>query len=49
MLIDDIGSHDSFPSFARQHPTYQTIICPSEDHIGIFGIAVNAQSRPPRN
>jgi hypothetical protein len=42
MLVDDIGSHDSFPSFARRHPRYQTIICPSEDDAGIFGIAVKA-------
>jgi hypothetical protein len=42
MLVDDIGSHGSFPSFARRHPQYQTIICPSEDQAGIFGIAVNA-------
>ncbi len=47
MLVDDIGSHDSFPSFARRHPRYQTIICPSEDHVGIYGIAVNATSASP--
>jgi hypothetical protein len=40
MLIDDIGSHDGFTSFARQHPEYETIIGPSADGIGIFGIAV---------
>ena len=40
MLIDDIGSHDAFLTFARRNPDYQTIICPSEDRIGIFGIAV---------
>lgn len=42
MLVDDIGSHDSFTSFARRHPRYQTIICPSEDRGGIFGIAAAA-------
>lgn len=40
MLIDDIGSHDAFLTFARRNPDYQTIICPSADRIGIFGIAV---------
>lgn len=42
MLIDDIGSHDAFPAFARRHPQYRTIICPSADRAGIFGIAVKA-------
>jgi len=42
MLVDDIGSHNGFSTFARRHPEYQTIICPSADRIGIFGIAVNA-------
>jgi hypothetical protein len=44
MLIDDIGSHEGFPTFARQHPGYQTIICPSVDGVGIFGIAVKVAS-----
>jgi hypothetical protein len=41
MLVDDIGSHGAFPTFARRNPQYQTIICPSADRAGIFGIAVN--------
>lgn len=41
MLVDDIGSHDGFTTFARRHPQYETIICPSADQAGIFGIAVN--------
>jgi Methyltransferase domain len=44
MLVDDIGSHDGFTTFARQHPQYQTIICPSADRAGIFGIAVKTGS-----
>jgi hypothetical protein len=42
MLVDDIGSHDGFTAFARQHPEFQTIICPSADRLGMFGIAVKA-------
>ncbi len=41
MLVDDIGSHDGFTTFAQRHPRYQTIIGPSADRVGIFGIAVN--------
>jgi hypothetical protein len=41
MLIDDIAGHDGFATFARQHPGYRTIVCPSEDGAGIFGIAVS--------
>jgi hypothetical protein len=44
MLIDDIGTHDGFAAFARRHPGYQTIICPSADKIGIFGIAIKGAS-----
>ena len=40
MLVDDIGSHEGFITFARRYPGYRTIICPSADGIGIFGIAV---------
>jgi hypothetical protein len=42
MLIDDIKSHDGFAAFARRHPDYETLICESEDKIGVFGIAINA-------
>lgn len=42
MLIDDIGGHDGFSAFAHRHPQYQTIICPSADRVGTFGIAVNS-------
>jgi hypothetical protein len=42
MLVDDIGAHDGFTTFARRHPSYRTIVCPSQDRVGIFGIAVNA-------
>jgi hypothetical protein len=40
MLVDDISTHDGFTSFARHHPGYQTVICPSADRVGLFGIAV---------
>lgn len=41
MLVDDIGSHDGFPTFARRHPRYRTMVCPSADQVGIFGFAMN--------
>jgi hypothetical protein len=43
MLVDDIKSHDGFAAFARRHPDYETLICESEDKIGVFGIAVKAE------
>jgi Methyltransferase domain len=42
LLVDDIGGHDGFATFARRHPACQTIICPAADRAGIFGIAVSA-------
>jgi hypothetical protein len=44
MLADDIGSHEGFSAFAKRHPEYRTIICPSADRLGVFGIAVKAGS-----
>jgi hypothetical protein len=44
MLVDDIDSHEAFATFARRHPEYQVIVCPSEDRNGMFGIAVNVGS-----
>lgn len=44
MLVDDIHSHMGFATFARRHSEYQTIICPSADRNGLFGIAVNVTS-----
>ena len=44
ILVDDIDSHMGFAVFAERHPGYQTIICPSADRTGMFGIAVNATS-----
>jgi hypothetical protein len=41
MLVDDIDSHTGFAAFAKRHPRYQTIICPSTDRNGMFGVAVN--------
>jgi len=40
MLVDDINSHTGFATFSRRHSEYQTIICPSSDRDGTFGIAV---------
>jgi Methyltransferase domain len=40
MVVDDIGSHEGFAVFAKRHPGFRTIICPSNDGIGIFGLAV---------
>ena len=40
MLVDDIGSHDGFVTFARKHPEFQTMACASADSLGVFGIAV---------
>jgi len=40
MLVDDIDSHNGFATFARRHSGYQTIVCPSADRTGKFGIAV---------
>ena len=45
MLVDDIKSHLGFETFARRHRDYQTIVCETEDEIGMFGIAVKG-SRP---
>jgi len=45
MLVDDIKSHDGFAEFARRHPEYQTLVCESEDKIGVFGIAVKGGRR----
>jgi len=44
MIVDDIRMHDGFAIFARRHPWYRTITCPSADRLGLFGIAVNAAS-----
>jgi len=41
MLVDDIDTHMGFATFAERHPEYQTVICPSADRNGMFGIAVN--------
>jgi hypothetical protein len=44
MLVDDISTHEGFATFARRHPEYETIVCPSADRQGLFGVAVNAPS-----
>ncbi len=40
MVIDDIRMHNGFAVFAGRHPEFQTIVCPHDDRIGMFGIAV---------
>ena len=40
MLVDDISTHDGFATFAREHDGFRTIICPSADRQGQFGVAV---------
>src|SRR5712691_521394 len=42
MLVDDIKSHNGFGAFARRHRDYETLVCESEDKIGVFGIAVKS-------
>ena len=42
MLVDDIKSHNGFATFAERHSECRTIVCPSSDRVGMFGIAVNA-------
>jgi hypothetical protein len=44
ILVDDIDSHMGFATFARRHPGYETIVCPSADRDGMFGIAINTAS-----
>ena len=46
MLVDDISTHRGFAIFAGRHPGYRTIVCPSADRQGLFGIAVNAAAAP---
>ncbi len=41
MLVDDIDSHMGFAKFTKRHPEYETIICPSADRNGMFGIAID--------
>ena len=40
MLVDDIKSHAGFSTFTKRHPEYHTIIAPSDDRLGMFGVAV---------
>jgi hypothetical protein len=42
LIVDDIRQHQGFTAFARRHPGYQTIVCPSADRLGMFGIAVSS-------
>jgi hypothetical protein len=44
MLVDDILTHEGFAIFSKRHPEYRTMVCPSADGIGAFGIAVKAPS-----
>lgn len=42
MVVDDIGSHDGFVTFAEKHAGFETMACASADGLGVFGIAVRA-------
>jgi hypothetical protein len=42
MVVDDIGSHNGFVTFAGKHAGFQTMACASADGLGVFGIAVRA-------
>jgi hypothetical protein len=44
MLVDDIDSHMGFATFAERHAGYRTLVCPSADRTGTFGIAVKVAS-----
>jgi hypothetical protein len=46
MLVDDIDSHLGFATFVERHPRYQSIICPSADRNGMFGVAVHTPALP---
>jgi hypothetical protein len=35
-----------FAAFAKRHPEYRTIVCETEDKIGMFFIAANASPAP---
>jgi Methyltransferase domain len=41
MLVDDIKSHLGFAAFAERHPEYRTMVCETEDKVGMFGVAIN--------
>ena len=45
MVVDDIGSHNGFPTFAAKHPDFRTMACASADGLGVFGIAVKGGYR----
>ena len=41
MLIDDVSTHKGFADFAGRRADFRTIVCPSADRKGLFGIATN--------
>jgi hypothetical protein len=40
ILVDDISTHQAFEEFALARPEFETLIAPSEDGEGLFGVAV---------
>jgi hypothetical protein len=46
MLVDDIDSHLGFATFVERHGGYQTMVCPSADRNGMFGIALKTSAQP---
>jgi Methyltransferase domain len=45
MLVDDISTHRGFATFARDHSEFRTMVGPSADQQGLFGIAVKTSGR----
>ncbi|WP_162467221.1 class I SAM-dependent methyltransferase [Streptomyces cavernae] len=39
MLVDDISTHQGFADWTRKTPRARTLICPTDDGEGLFGIA----------
>jgi len=40
MIVDDIRTHNGFAIFAKRYPHFRTMVCPSADRLGMFGIAI---------
>lgn len=39
MLVDDISTHEGFSIFLTEHPQFRSVVCPSADRLGLFGLA----------
>jgi hypothetical protein len=47
MLIDDISTHQGFATWAAQAEGIRTLICPSADRQGIFGVVCTDRPAEP--